>query len=71
MRGIWRRKMADNSKIERIGVNKVEAFFIEEFDWIFREQSILDYGIDAHIEIKEDEEATGVLFALQIKSGDI
>ena len=70
MRDIWRRKMADNSKIERIGVNKVKAFFIEEFDWIFREQSILDYGIDAHIEIKEDEEATGVLFALQIKSGD-
>jgi hypothetical protein len=66
MRGIW----MDNSQIERIGINKVESFFTEELDWIFREQSILDYGIDMQVEIKENGKATGLLIALQIKSGD-
>ena len=70
MRGIWRRKMADNSQIERIGVHKTALFFIEKFDWIVREETILDYGIDMHIEIKDKGEATGVLIALQIKSGN-
>ena len=60
----------DNSQIERIGVHKTGLFFIEEFDWIEREQPTSDYGIDMHIEIKENGKATGVLIALQIKSGD-
>lgn len=54
---------------ERIGVNATESIFIREFDWIFREQSIVDVGIDALIEESEDGIPTGRLIALQIKSG--
>jgi hypothetical protein len=53
----------------RIGINAVEAIFLNEFEWIFREQAISDYGIDAHIEVVEDGQPTGRLAALQIKSG--
>ncbi len=60
----------DNSQMERIGINNIENFFIKQFDWIVREQTILDYGIDMQVEIKENGEATGVLIALQIKSGN-
>ena len=37
--------------------------------WLFREQLADDYGIDAHIEVVEDQAATGKLLAVQIKSG--
>ncbi len=60
----------DNSQIERDGVYKVASFFTIEFDWIAREQTLLDYGIDMQIEIKENGIPTGVLIALQIKSGN-
>jgi hypothetical protein len=61
--------MSTTQTKSRIGVNAVEAVFLKEFDWIFREQPIGDFGIDAHIEVKEDERPTGKLIALQIKSG--
>jgi len=54
---------------DRVGVNAVEKIFIEQFGWIFREQAISDYGIDAHVEVTNDEEPLGRLLALQIKSG--
>ena len=39
-------------------------------EWIWREQSVLDFGIDGHIEIVgEDGEPTGQLIAVQVKSG--
>jgi len=47
---------------ERIGVNAVESIVLD-FGWIFREQPIVDLGIDAHIELD------GKLIALQIKTG--
>jgi hypothetical protein len=59
-----------HSNTERVGVNKVESFFIEEFDWIFRPQDISDYGIDAIVEQSINGNPTGKLLALQIKSGD-
>ncbi|MEU2121113.1 DUF4365 domain-containing protein [Nocardia niwae] len=37
--------------------------------WIFREQPFEDYGIDAHIEVVDDETVLGRLVALQIKAG--
>ena len=37
--------------------------------YIFREQPISDYGIDAQIELIDEETVTGKLVALQIKSG--
>ena len=58
---------SDNT--ERIGVNAVEAVTIKDLNWIFREQPIQDMGIDAHIEIVDDDKPTGKLLAVQIKTG--
>ena len=60
----------DNTQIERIAINKVSLFFTEQFNWIVREEAILDYGIDIQIEIKDNNIATGVLIALQVKGGN-
>ncbi|QCW98621.1 DUF4365 domain-containing protein [Aggregatimonas sangjinii] len=54
---------------ERLGVNATEGIILREFDWIFREQPIVDVGIDALIEESEDGNPTGKFIALQIKSG--
>jgi len=61
--------MARYTATERIGVNAVEKAVLEEFGWIFREQMIVDMGIDAHIELVEDGDPAGKLIALQIKTG--
>lgn len=52
----------------RMGVNAVEAIFLD-MNWIFRDQPVSDYGVDAHVEIVEEGGPTGQLIALQIKSG--
>jgi uncharacterized protein DUF4365 len=62
-------KKADNALIERAGVNAVNAIFTEQFKWFFREQPLLDWGIDAQVEQIEGGAPTGKLFALQIKTG--
>lgn len=56
--------------LEQIGVHKASTIILEDFKWIFREQPISDFGIDAHIEIVEESKPTGKLLGLQIKSGD-
>lgn len=61
-------KADSNSRTGRIGVAGTQLAF-ERLGWIFREQSIEDYGIDAHVEVVENNKATGKLIALQIKSG--
>ncbi len=61
-------KRSSTSSTERIGISSVQKLF-EEIKYIFREQSISDYGIDAHIEIVQGETVTGQLIAAQIKSG--
>ncbi len=39
--------------------------------WIFREQAVEDYGIDAHLEVgADDESVTGRLIGAQAKSGE-
>ncbi|MFD4403105.1 DUF4365 domain-containing protein [Nocardia sp. NPDC058499] len=53
----------------RAGVHQVGLTIESDLNWIFREQSIEDYGIDAHIEIVAGESPTGKLLAIQIKSG--
>tara|TARA_R110001592_G_scaffold88299_11_gene260073 strand:+ start:2538 stop:3566 length:1029 start_codon:yes stop_codon:yes gene_type:complete len=55
---------------ERLGVNETESIVLKEFNWIFRDQPIVDVGIDAIIEECLDDEPTGKLLALQIKSGE-
>lgn len=54
---------------ERLGVNATEKIVIGELAWIFREQPLVDVGIDAHIEIVDDGIPTGKLIAAQIKTG--
>jgi hypothetical protein len=54
---------------DREGVNAVERVFVKELGWIFREQTIGDWGIDAHVEVANEKEPSGRLLALQIKSG--
>ena len=54
---------------DREGVNAVEQIFLKEFGWLFREQPISDYGVDAHVEVTEGSKPLGRLLALQIKSG--
>ena len=61
-------KVDSQSRTGRIGVSATQ-FFFEKLGFIFREQPIEDYGIDAHIEVIENDKATGKLIALQIKSG--
>lgn len=55
---------------ERIGVSKVQLIVYEKLHWVFREQPIDDCGIDAHIELIDDNCAMGKLIATQIKSGE-
>jgi len=59
-----------HNNLERIGVLKVAKFFTEDFNWIFRELSIVDVGIDAYIEEVINGQPTGKIIALQIKSGE-
>ena len=60
--------MSDNNQTDRRGINLTDRRILEA-GLIFREQSISDNGIDAQIEIKIDEKATGRLIAVQIKTG--
>lgn len=60
--------MYNREQISRIGVHGV-ATIIHKMGWLFREQPISDYGIDAHIEQMIDGRPTGRLLAAQIKSG--
>tara|TARA_R100000935_G_scaffold53874_1_gene82067 strand:- start:19 stop:891 length:873 start_codon:yes stop_codon:yes gene_type:complete len=57
------------SPTERLGVNHVESIFLKKFKWIFREQPILDMGIDAQVEYIDENGPTGKLIGLQIKTG--
>lgn len=57
------------NQTERIGINAAEQIFIKEFNWVFREQPIVDVGVDALIEQSENGNPTGKFIALQIKSG--
>ncbi|MFJ1257902.1 DUF4365 domain-containing protein [Cupriavidus sp. CuC1] len=60
--------MARFDATEQIGVNAVQQIVLKELGWIFREQPVIDMGIDAHIELV-DEQPTGKLIAVQIRTG--
>lgn len=55
-------------RTERLGVVALDMFFSEN-GWLFREQMIHDFGIDAHVEIIDGNYPTGDLIGIQIKSG--
>ena len=61
--------MNNTENIGRQGVYKCASKF-EELGFMFREQPIGDYGIDAIIETKDNNYLSGKLIAVQIKSGD-
>lgn len=60
--------MTDNSDTERLGVGLADVAFTK-WGWVFRNQPIGDYGIDAHVEPKTDGVPSGRPVALQIKTG--
>lgn len=62
-------RVEPSAEIGGIGVAQVQLAVKAKLRWLFREQLADDYGIDAHVEVVEDEAATGKLLALQIKSG--
>lgn len=51
------------------GIHLVGLQVTSSLGWAFRAQPVLDYGIDAEVEIKVDNKPTGRLLALQIKAG--
>ncbi|OXE98090.1 uncharacterized protein DUF4365 [Flavobacterium araucananum] len=53
---------------ERLGVNAVEKIFLD-YGWIPRDILQTDVGIDMEVEICENDEPTGQLIGVQIKSG--
>ena len=61
-------KRSDRSSTERIGISSVQLLF-EKIGYIFREQPVSDFGIDAHIEVVQENVVTSKLIAAQIKSG--
>lgn len=62
-------RVDEKSQTDRIGISIVQLQF-SKLGWTFREQPVSDYGIDAFVEIIEENNATGKLIALQIKSGE-
>lgn len=58
----------DYSIIERKAVNRVEEMFLN-FKWYFREQPLLDYGVDAIVETSLNNRPSGKFIAVQIKGG--
>ena len=63
-------KYIDTNKTERIGVHKA-ALVLSEMGFIFREISNSDTGVDGQIEeVDENNNATGRIMAVQIKSGN-
>ena len=57
------------TKTERLGVNAVESIVLKDLDSIFREQLVMDMGIDAQIELSEGGSPSGKLIGVQIKTG--
>jgi len=56
------------TQTERLGVSKLDHYF-SSHGWLFREQMVHDFGIDAHVETTNENYPTGQLIAIQIKSG--
>ena len=53
-----------------IAVDLVGFIVGKQLGWIVRPQLRADKGIDAHIEVVQDDKATGRLVALQVKGGE-
>lgn len=60
--------MTRGSVTERIGVHLIGSL-ITKLGWVFREETVMDYGIDATVEERKSGIPTGKLLSLQIKTG--
>lgn len=58
-----------SSSTDRIGVLETAMIVTKKLGWIFREQPLVDVGVDAIIEQTVDGEPLGKFMAVQIKSG--
>jgi hypothetical protein len=56
-------------RTDRLGLAKLEYIF-GSVGWLFREQTVEDFGIDAQVEIIDKNNSTGKLIAIQVKSGE-
>jgi hypothetical protein len=63
------KRVSRSAKQDRKGVAAVQHIVATDLEWIFREQTTDDYGIDAQVEVVDRQVATGRLLAAQIKSG--
>ncbi|KRC42721.1 DUF4365 domain-containing protein [Oerskovia sp. Root22] len=63
------KKVKASAVQDRKGIATVQQIVTSDIGWVFREQTTDDFGIDAHLEVVENETATGRLIAAQIKSG--
>lgn len=61
-------KALNTTQTDRLGV-QIVGTLLTQSGFVFREQSVADFGVDAHIEYLDGENASGKLIALQIKSG--
>lgn len=61
-------KVKKSQQVDRHGVALNQIVF-ESSGMLFREQTVHDYGIDAHAELVEDGRPTGQLLGIQIKAG--
>lgn len=61
-------KVAQSHLTSREGIAVVDRL-VSRLGWLFREQPTSDFGIDAHLEVVRDQQATGRLIGMQIKSG--
>lgn len=62
--------MVSQTLTERIGIHRVALNFLEDFGWLEREQTVSDFGIDMQVELVENDQPTGLLYCIQVKSGD-
>lgn len=61
-------KIKKRNNVDRAGIGALTLLF-SNTEWAFREDPITDIGIDAQLEIIENNKSTGQLIALQVKSG--
>ncbi len=61
-------KVTSTAHTDRQGIALNQLVF-EEAGFLFREQVVHDYGIDAHVEIVQNDRPTGRILGVQIKSG--
>lgn len=61
-------KAKGTQQTERLGL-AIAMHAFETLGFAFREQSVADFGIDAHAELIDNEKVTGRLLGIQLKSG--